>query len=1272
MQKLNIIYLGTLVSLFFLIGGSLIGQHNHQHGDHHHHHHDDHHHMQVKVNFSSAEDEQVLQDLGISSCDVTAYDHEQITFMMGASQLKKLEESTLDYKVLIEDIGKYYSDIYNKSKSQNKTAKKTNKVANGFGPGSLANYYTYDEIVQKLDEITSQYPNIASQKINVGTTLEGNTIWAIKISDNPNADENEPVAYYDALHHSNEYNSMATLMNYLFWMVENYSTNPKVNHIINNRELYFVPVVNVDGYKSNEAYYVNTGVVGGQRKNNRKINNVIVGVDLNRNYSQGYNIVQNCSSPTVPTSGTYPGTSAFSEPESRAIRDFTAQINPQVAFSCHAGASSYLMPYGYSNTVNDVPDFKNYSIWGSDFLSGIDSYYGNTFTQLGYISCGTTRSYLHSTGTFAWTPELGRFYSPTLQELYDNVDIHIEPFLYQAYIAGGYADVKSHEVTTNVVPGQSFDLSVTIQNKGVGQSAGPVTLELVSTNPYFSRPPFVSFGSIAVGTESTRSITSNLGQGFTGDQFDLTMVVYQDGIETTRETIIVQVGQKNELFSDNAESGDNNWTFNGNGIEWKTTTLDAYSGNASFCDSPGRFDKYYYENNTNNNFSSSIVNLSSTQNPVVSFASKWSLRQGAQVDFQMSSNGGSSWTTIESFTGNQKWKFLSYQIPAQYRTSNFKARFVMVTPSGRLRADGFYFDDFNVSDYGPAVAAVCDMPSNLRTLSVESDKARVAWDLEAGAKYLIYVRRTGDGWFVYENNYTSNQIDLLNLVPGSQYTVAVRATCSNGLVSNYSIEYFNTPDDCATAQNLTVSNITQTSVLAQWDAVVSAERYLIEYREVGNVSWTRVSSNHTGTSIPITGLTPSTDYEWAVRTYCTGGIASAYVQSNFRTSDQGSGGNCNLYNITDFESSDIGIWNDGGNYARIYRSSSFAPNGEWSFYITRSGEQATLFSDVIPTNSQDVNFEFNYNSLNGGTGNKFYLEGKINNGTWTIIKTFESLVDYNRRQVTNWQTTISGASINNLEFRFRADFVTTDYLFVDDIKIELCGGNNCIDQDQDGVCADSDPDDNDPCVPNSCSGLTCENTITSTCQYEENFTSGFGLWQQSSGDDLDWTNKEGRTSSSNTGPSGGLNGGKYIYIEASSPNYPSKTAILESACIDLTGDEVGVFFYTHMYGSAMGTLYFEVSTVDNQWETVMTFDGNQGNEWKYQQYIFPASLLGQSVKFRFRGVTGSGWSSDIAVDRFKIFCNDDFAENADNTKSLSQADPSEIKLFPNPANICKL
>ncbi|GAG52366.1 unnamed protein product, partial [marine sediment metagenome] len=128
---------------------------------------------------------------------------------------------------------------------------------------------------------------------------------------------------------------------------------------------------------------------------------------------------------------------------------------------------------------------------------------------------------------------------------------------------------------------------------------------------------------------------------------------------------------------------------------------------------------------------------------------------------------------------------------------------------------------------------------------------------------------------------------------------------------------------------------------------------------------------------------------------------------------------------------------------------------------------------------------------------------------------------------------------------------------------------------------DEDCDDNNACTVDTCTDGVCYNECASTVSsypYTEGFESGWGDWVNALGDDMDWTRNSGSTPSSSTGPSGAHGGSYYVYTEASSPNYPDKTAILEGPCFDLvaTSDAALTFWY-HMYGSGMGTLNVEVS-----------------------------------------------------------------------------------------------
>ena len=95
------------------------------------------------------------------------------------------------------------------------------------------------------------YPNLITQKFSIGTSVEGRTIWAVKISDNPNVNEDEPKVGFDALVHAREPQSMATQMYFMWYLLENYGTDPEATYLINNREIYCVPCFNPDGYEYN-------------------------------------------------------------------------------------------------------------------------------------------------------------------------------------------------------------------------------------------------------------------------------------------------------------------------------------------------------------------------------------------------------------------------------------------------------------------------------------------------------------------------------------------------------------------------------------------------------------------------------------------------------------------------------------------------------------------------------------------------------------------------------------------------------------------------------------------------------------------------------------------------------------------------------------------------------------------------------------------------------------------------------------------------------------
>ncbi|MEO1050380.1 MAG: M4 family metallopeptidase [Bacteroidota bacterium] len=166
--------------------------------------------------------------------------------------------------------------------------------------------------------------------------------------------------------------------------------------------------------------------------------------------------------------------------------------------------------------------------------------------------------------------------------------------------------------------------------------------------------------------------------------------------------------------------------------------------------------------------------------------------------------------------------------------------------------------------------------------------------------------------------------------------------------------------------------------------------------------------------------------------------------------------------------------------------------------------------------------------------------------------------------------------------------------------------------------------------------FSCATTVSSF-PYSEGFESSLGDWTQASGDDFNWSRQSGGTPSNNTGPTSAAGGSYYVYAEASSPNYPSKTTILESPCFDLSGESSATFsFNYHMYGAAsMGGFELQASTEASGWTSLWSRSGNQGNSW-LSANIDLSSYLGSVVKLRFIATTNDTWQGDVAVDNVDL------------------------------------
>jgi hypothetical protein len=344
---------------------------------------------------------------------------EYLDIISDSAEVEKLRASGYQVEVTIDDLTSFYQ-------------KRMQKALD------MGGYHTYSETGAALDSIHSEYPAITTEKINIGNSLEGRPIWVKKISDNPNVNENEPEVLYTSLIHAREPIGIEILLYFMRYLCQNYGSDSEVTYLVNNRELWFIPIINPDGYEYNR---LNSPPGGGMwRKNKRQISGVVYGVDLNRNfgYQWGYN---NLGSSPSPSSETYRGTAAFSEPETQVIRAFVDSSNFVLAMNYHAYGNDFLYPWGYDYIYTpDQSVFKAIA----DSVHALNGCITGTSWEVLYLTNGDSDDWMYGEQTgknkiFAFTPEVGEEYDgfwPDPSRILPLCELQLQPNLFIASLAG--------------------------------------------------------------------------------------------------------------------------------------------------------------------------------------------------------------------------------------------------------------------------------------------------------------------------------------------------------------------------------------------------------------------------------------------------------------------------------------------------------------------------------------------------------------------------------------------------------------------------------------------------------------------------------------------------------------------------------------------------------------------------------------------------------------------------------------------------------------------
>ncbi|CAG9315630.1 unnamed protein product [Blepharisma stoltei] len=282
-------------------------------------------------------------------------------------------------------------------------------LANGY----LGGYFNMTEITAQLNSFTS--PDLSL--ITLGKSVDGNNIEGIKLlkADGINSSLRTKILITGS--HSTLQLLSTTQVLYLLNFLTN-DTNSDTLYLLETSEIYFIPVINVDSYIAAGKYYITTQTFSDFYKNTKntcKSNVQYSGVDLFRNFDSHWG-ADDTGSSSDPCSGAYRGDSAFSEPETAALKTLisTTSFKMWIHYSSYGNYVFY--PYCYLRSV-DSSAFKNISTYNyfrnlpysANLL--LDVQYGTLYSKINILVNGALIDYGMDNNIYSFWISTGAYHA---------------------------------------------------------------------------------------------------------------------------------------------------------------------------------------------------------------------------------------------------------------------------------------------------------------------------------------------------------------------------------------------------------------------------------------------------------------------------------------------------------------------------------------------------------------------------------------------------------------------------------------------------------------------------------------------------------------------------------------------------------------------------------------------------------------------------------------------------------------------------------------------
>ena len=242
---------------------------------------------------------------------------------------------------------------------------------------------------------------------SIGKSVAGTPILALRISDHPTREEDEPAVLFCALIHANELLTTEIALDLCERLILDYPRDADTRRRVDANDIWVVPIMNPDGHD------LVFDLDRRWRKNAAETlppdgMELADGVDLNRNFPVGWDVTRRSSADRL--SSYYRGPAPASEPETRALMALADECRFVAEITYHNSGGWVLYPYSARSLVQPEPNYAR--MFADAMVAGMTVEESTRPYRVGtemYPVAGVDQDYYyHAFGTLAYIAECGR------------------------------------------------------------------------------------------------------------------------------------------------------------------------------------------------------------------------------------------------------------------------------------------------------------------------------------------------------------------------------------------------------------------------------------------------------------------------------------------------------------------------------------------------------------------------------------------------------------------------------------------------------------------------------------------------------------------------------------------------------------------------------------------------------------------------------------------------------------------------------------------------